>query len=122
MPPMTDGSPLDDVGDVGGVWLMQGTGMLLAIEARDPARGAPAGRPGSPRTRSRRPGHGLAGCRGDPDPRERPGGGRVQLPGGPSTTMTGVVVTDLAFEAGGAVESVCTSATLTGPWIRVAAR
>ena len=38
MPPMTDAAPLRDVADVGGVWLMQGTGMLLAIEARDPAR------------------------------------------------------------------------------------
>ena len=38
MPPMTDATPPQEVGDVGGVWLMQGTGMLLAIEARDPGR------------------------------------------------------------------------------------
>ena len=35
---MTDATPLRDVADVGGVWLMQGSGMLLAIEADNPAR------------------------------------------------------------------------------------
>ena len=37
MPPMTDATPLRDVADVGGVWLMHGSGMLLAIDTGNPA-------------------------------------------------------------------------------------
>ena len=123
MPSMTDATPLRDVADAGGVWLMRGTGMLLAIEARNPARvtyrlddrGRLASDPidqgtvtldatGDLTLVSTNPP--AAGCTGS-----RPG-----------VRLTGVVVTPLALEARQGVESVCVDADLTTSWIRVAAR
>lgn len=122
MPPMTDATPLRDVADVAGVWLMQGSGMLLAIEADDPAhatyrlddKGALArdpldqgtvavdGRGGlTLASGSRRAAHGCT----DPD--------------GPGVTMKDVVVTDRGLEARKGAKSACIDSELTTKWVRV---
>ena len=124
MPPMAGASPLRDVDDVGGVWLMQGTGMLLAIEARDPTnvtyrlddKGALARDPIDQGTVSV-DADGTLSLVSD----RAPGAG-CTAPGGPRITMADVVVTDLGFEARQGVEAVCVDAALTNSWVRVAAR
>lgn len=124
MPPMADAAPLRDVADVGGVWLMQGTGMLLAIEARDPERvtyrlddrGALAGDPIDQGTLSVDARGDLALVSADP-----PADGCAD-PRGPGIRFTDVVVTELGFRADQGVESTCIDANLTTSWIRVAAR
>ena len=124
MPPMTDASPLRDVDDVGGVWLMQGTGMLLAIEARDPTnvtyrlddKGALAKEPIDQGTVS-------LDARGNltlDSAKAAPAGCTAE--GGPRITLADVVVTELGLEARQGVEAVCVDAALTNSWLRVAAR
>ena len=123
MPPMTDASPLRDVDDVGGVWLMQGTGMLLAIEARDPTnvtyrlddKGALARDPIDLGTVS-------LDDRGNLTLASDKAPAGCAAVGGPRITMADVVVTELGFEARRGVEAVCVDAALTNSWLRVAAR
>ena len=122
MPPMTDATPLRDVADVGGVWLMQGSGMLLAIEAGDPARatyrlddkGALARDPidQGTVTLDRRGALTLSS-----DSRKTADG--CTDPNGPGVTMKDVVVTERGMEAKKGAEPTCIDANLTTKWIRV---
>ena len=123
MPSMTDATPLRDVADAGGVWLMRGTGMLLAIEARNPARvtyrlddqGRLASDPIDQGTVSLNASGDLTLVSTNP-----PAAGCTDSR--PGVRLTGVVVTPLALEARQGAESACLDADLTTSWIRVAAR
>ena len=122
MPPMTDATPLRDVADVGGVWLMQGSGMLLAIEASDATRatyrlddkGALARDPMDQGTVTldRRGALILSS-----DSQKAAGG--CTDPSGPGVTMKDVVVTDRGMEARNGAKPACIDADLTNKWIRV---
>lgn len=122
MPPMTDATPLRDVADVGGVWLMQGSGMLLAIEADNPARATY--RLDDKGTLARDPidtgtvaldGRGTLILSSD-SPKAADG---CTDRNGPGVTMKNVVVTDRAMEARQGVDPACVGVDLTTKWIRV---
>ena len=122
MPDMTDATPLRDVADVGGIWLMQGSGMLLAIQADDPAhvtyrlddQGALARDPVDQGTVA-------LGNRGVLTlSSTSPGAaGDCNDSNGPGITMKDVVVTEGGLQARQGVEPVCIDADLTTDWIRV---
>jgi hypothetical protein len=122
MPPMTDATTLRDVADVGGVWLMQGSGMLLAIEADDPAHvtyrlddnGSLARDPIDRGTVTLDGRGGLSLSSGSGT-----AGGACTDPNGPGATLKDVVVTDRGFEARQGANSACIDADLTTKWIRV---
>lgn len=122
MPPMTDATPLRDVADVGGVWLMQGSGMLLAIEAGNPARvtyrlddkGALARDPLDQGTVELDGRGGLTLSSDSQQPAEG-----CTDPNGPAVTMKDVVITDRAMEARQGADPACIDANLTTGWIRV---
>ena len=123
MPSMTDATPLRDVADVGGVWLMQGSGMLLAIEADNPARvtyrlddkGALARDPLDQGTVELDGRAGLTLSSDSPQPAEG-----CTDPKGPGATMKDIVITDRAMEARQGADPACIDANLTTGWIRVA--
>ena len=122
MPPMSDAAALRDVADVGGVWLMQGSGMLLAIEADNPARatyrlddkGALARDPIDTGTVTL-DGRGTLTLSSD----SRQAADGCTDPNGPRVTMKNVVVTDRAMEARQGVDPACIDVDLTTKWIRV---
>jgi len=101
---------------------MQGTGMLLAIEARDPAnvtyrlddQGSLAGDPVDRGTLSLDVRGTLALVSDNP-----PVDG-CSDPRAPGIRFNDVVITELGFQASQSVESVCIDANLTTSWIRVA--
>ena len=125
MPAMTEAQPLRDVADIGGVWLMQGSGMLLAIEARDPARvtyrlddrGTLATDPVDQGTVEVDPDGTITLTSLDPS-----APGDCGNPSGREVTFRAVRTTDLAWEAAGAVEVECLEVDLTAQWVRLAAR
>ena len=101
MPPMTDATPLRDVADVGGVWLMHGSGMLLAIETGNPdhaTTGSMTKAPSRAIPSTMAPWHWMGGeaspCPATPDESRR-----VRRPERSGVTMKDVVVTDRGFEA-----------------------
>ena len=112
------------MGDVGGVWLMQGTGMLLAIEARGPGpatyrlddKGALARDPIDQGTVALDPAGTLTLTSTAPTP------AGCTAEQGPRIAMGGVLVTDLGLDARQGVEADYIDASLTNRWIRVAAR
>ncbi len=122
MPPMTDATPLRDVADVGGVWLMQGSGMLLAIDAGDPARatyrlddnGTLARDPIDTGTVALDGRGGLALSSDSPSAADG-----CTDPNGPGVTMKDVVVNDRGLEARQGADPACIDTNLTTNWIRV---
>ena len=122
MPPMTDATPLRDVAEVGGVWLMQGSGMLLAIEADNPAgatyrlddKGALARDPIDQGTVAL---DGRGGLTLSSDSRQAADG--CTDANGPGVTMKNVVITDRAMEARQGADPACIDVNLTTKWIRV---
>jgi hypothetical protein len=122
MPPMTDATPLRDVADVGGVWLMQGSGMLLAIEADHPTRatyrlddkGALARDPIDQGTVALDARGGLSLSSASRDAADS-----CTDRNGPGVTMKDVVITDRALEARQGTDPACIDVSLTSKWIRV---
>jgi hypothetical protein len=119
---MTDATPLRDVADVGGVWLMQGSGMLLAIEADHPTRatyrlddkGALARDPIDQGTVAL-----DARGRLTLSSASRDAADGCTDPNGPGVTMKDVVITDRALEARQGTDPACMDVSLTAKWIRV---
>lgn len=122
MPPMNDATPLRDVAEVGGVWLMQGSGMLLAIDAGNPARatyrlddkGTLASDPVDTGTVAL---DGRGGLSLSSDSQQA--ADRCTDPNGPGITMKNVVVTDRGFQARQGANPACIDVDLTPKWIRV---
>jgi hypothetical protein len=125
MPSMTGATPVRTLAQVGGVWLMPGTGMLVAIDTRDPAhvtyslddRGDLARGPRDSGVVTLGPSGVLTLASSKPAP------AGCSASSGPRITLSDVrVVAGKGIEARSGVSSTCAPAPVQESWIMVSAR